>query len=163
MRTFLAAMTLLLLVGCDRHTVLYYEFQTDLVETEYGELDAVISGEFSEASRFPRITHFGNPYTLLISFSPSSEEHTPLAISDITIRAIDGTTLYSFPGGEMETTWPDYNEDWYSSWTQQDLQLDHKILQLDFQLTFSVDGKVLKKDFSFSFKPTYEESHHSSQ
>jgi hypothetical protein len=102
MKKLILTILLLSLLGCADHTYKYYEFTSERVLLEYGDVGVGISGEFVQISKEPKITHKGNPYYLMVTFRTDKKEMSPKHIKNINISTLQNETIYSFDDGSLK-------------------------------------------------------------
>lgn len=145
--------------GCSDHTYKYYEFDSGVVQTVYGVSGAGLSGKFKKVSSEPQITTFGNPYDFIVTFTTDVESNIPIAVKNIVIEsnAPNSNILYKFDGGKFNSSWSNYQRQWFSHWTIKDINIEHVPFNVQYDLIFKVGDEHKKVSINKSYIPKYRE------
>lgn len=157
MRILSSIFFILTLISCTNHTYNYYEFESEDIVAESGILKGSLKGVYKKISVAPDITNFSNPYSLIINFSSNDRTSLPVAIKDISILTENGAIFATYSGKKMNLHWSKYHKKWTSSWLEEQVELEHKIVVVRFNLEFIIKGDTQLKKYSLIFKPVYRQ------
>ena len=154
----LAALCLVALSACKaNHLVRYYAFEEVHASAEYDDPKVVVAGRFVEVSEAPRVTDYGNPYTVYVLFKTRDDRQAPRSIRNVRVAYASGQAVYTLDEGSVETSWTESPDGWLHSWTHDGLELLHEPLVVAFDLVFVERGTEVVTSFRRRLVPVYEE------